>query len=566
MDNVMVSGLLLIVAAGSFGLGIVFYRWRLRHSASSKLVAATDEAARLVEEARREADAHRKRYIEEANNEFRSKQKALDLEQDEAKRALRRARKKVERRHQRINERIRRINEREGLLQKADSVLESLQRETDRAHRQAEKLRTSARSQLEDSTELRKELDREKQGLIARETAVAALRDKLAVAIEEQTQKLELVSGLTAEDARQALMKQCIDEARLEASSHVKTVRDEAKLTAGREARRVVLAAIQRTASTHTIENTVSVVNLKSDEVKGRIIGREGRNIRAFETATGIEVIVDDTPEAVVLSGFDPIRREVARIALGRLIQDGRIHPGRIEKVVKTVAANMEAEIVETGERTVIDLQLHGVHPELLRLVGRMRYRSSYGQNLLAHSMETARIASLLAAEIGIDTTLARRAGLLHDIGKVVEEPIDKPHAIVGMELCKRYKEVEDVCNAVGAHHDEIEMTTLVSPIVQASDAISGARPGARREALQAYIKRLEQLEELALSFNGVDRVFAIQAGREVRVMVNSDRISDRAAEELAIEISRRIEAELRYPGQVKITVIREVRSIAIAK
>ncbi len=566
MDNLMLSGLLLLVAAAFFGFGIAYYKWLVRRRDSDKISAAEIEAARLVTQAREKADAYRERYLEKAKKEYRSKQNALDAEREEAKRAQRRARKKLDRRHQRINDRIRRVKERESLLQRADGALEKLQRGTDRTRKHADTLRSRVQSLLDEANTRNRELVSERQSLAEREAAAGALQEELRILIDEHTRRLETVAGLTAQEARQHLVKRFVDEAKLEASASVKAVRDEAKLTAGREARKAVLTAIQRTASTHTIENTVSVVNLKSDDVKGRIIGREGRNIRAFETATGIEVIVDDTPEAVILSGFDPVRREIARIALARLIQDGRIHPGRIEKVVKTVTSNIEEEIVEAGERAVIELQLHGVHPELIRMVGRMRYRSSYGQNLLAHSMEVARIASLLAAEVGADSTMARRGGLLHDIGKVVEEPIDKPHAIAGMELCERYKEVEDVCNAVGAHHDEIEMTTLISPIVQAADAISGARPGARREALQAYIKRLEQLEELASSFDGVERVFAIQAGREIRVMVNSDRVSDSAAEELAVDISRRIESEVRYPGQVKVTVIREVRSVAVAK
>lgn len=566
MDNLMMSGLLLLVAAAFFGFGIAFYRWLARRRASDRISVAEAEAARLVEQAREKAHQYRKRYLEEAEDGIRSKQEALDAEREEAKRAQRRARKKLDRRHQRINDRIRRVNKREALLQESDGVLERLQRGTDRARKHADKLRSRVQGLLDEANARNKELRSERRELAEREAATSALQDELRVLIDEHTRRLETVSGLTAQEARQHLVKRFEDEARLDASATVKAIRDEARLTAGREARKAVLTAIQRTASTHTIENTVSVVNLKSDDVKGRIIGREGRNIRAFETATGIEVIVDDTPEAVILSGFDPVRREIARIALGRLIQDGRIHPGRIEKVVRNVTSNIEEEIVETGERAVIELQLHGVHPELIRMVGRMRYRTSYGQNLLAHSLEVARIASLLAAEVGADPAIARRGGLLHDIGKVVEEPIDKPHAIAGMELCRRYKEADEVCNAVGAHHDEIEMTSLISPIVQASDAISGARPGARREALQAYIKRLEQLEELASSFDGVERVFAIQAGREIRVMVNSDRVSDGAAEELAVNISRRIESEVRYPGQVKVTVIREVRSIAVAK
>jgi ribonuclease Y len=337
-------------------------------------------------------------------------------------------------------------------------------------------------------------------------------------------------------------------------------------MTANREARKVVLTAIQRTAANHAVEHTVSVVQLSSDDMKGRIIGREGRNIRAFEAATGIEVVVDHTPAAVLLSGFDPVRREIAKVAMERLVQDGRIHPARIEETVEKTREEIEEEVVEAGEEAVIELGLHGVHPELVRLIGRMKFRFSYGQNLLSHSIEVAQLASLMAAELDLDPRKARRAGLLHDIGKVVEGDLESPHAIVGMEWAQRFKEHPEVCNAIGAHHDEIEMTTPLAPIVQASDAISGARPGARREGLENYVQRLKALENLARGFDGVQRVYAIQAGREVRVIVNHDLVSDARADALAREISKKIEHDLQYPGQVKITVIREVRAVAYAK
>jgi ribonuclease Y len=328
----------------------------------------------------------------------------------------------------------------------------------------------------------------------------------------------------------------------------------------------VILAAIQRVAAPATIENTVAAVPLRSEDMKGRVIGREGRNIRAFEAATGVEVIVDDTPEAILVSGFDPVRREVARLSMERLLADGRIQPARIEEVVERTKAEIDEEIVETGERAALDLQLHGLHPELIRMVGRMKYRASYGQNLLAHSVEVAKLASLMAAELGLDARKARRAGLLHDIGKVAEEEIESPHALVGMELCRRYKEHPDVCNAVGAHHDELPMTSFVAPLVQAADAISGARPGARREALERYVERLQNLEALAASFDGVERAYAIQAGREIRVVVDAATLSDALAETLAADLARRIERELEYPGQIKVTVIREVRAVAVAR
>jgi len=558
--------MLLAVAVVALGTGIAIDRWLLVRKGRQALTRARENAAHLLAQAEQEATAFRKEHIEEAKTALDRTRRAFEEEQEEAKRTLRRSRQKLEQRHEKLNRRVQRINEREGVVHKAADVTESLRREAEQANRQAELLRASADALLQEATSRRETLAREEQELAAHRKGMIVKQEKLDRMIEEQVRKLEQVSGLTEHEAREALLEQLVDEARLEASSLIKEVRDEAKLTANREARKIILTAIQRTAASHAIENTVSVVNIQSDEMKGRIIGREGRNIRAFEAATGIEVIVDDTPEAVILSGFDPVRREIARLSLTQLIQDGRIHPGRIEEVVEKATAEMEEELVEIGERIVIDLNLHGLHPELIRMVGRMKYRTSYGQNLLAHSIETARIASLIAAELGLDAVKARRAGLLHDIGKVVEEEIEQPHAIVGMALCKKYKEDGEVCNAVGAHHDEIEMTALISPIVQAADAISGARPGARREALQAYIKRLEKLEEMAASFDGVERVYAIQAGREIRVMVNHDLISDAQAEQLAVDISKKIQNEMQYPGQIKVTVIREVRSVSYAK
>ena len=565
MDGMTVL-LLSAVAVVAFGIGIAVNRWLLARAGRQEIARATERADQLLAEAKQEATAFRKEHIDNAKDALISTRKAFEEERDETKRALRRSRQKLEQRHEKLNDRAQRINDRETALHEAAEVMDMLRREAEQTHRQAELLRASADALLQEATTRRADLDHQEHDLNTLKQHLGVKQEKLDRMIAEQVRKLEQVSGLTAQEAREALLDQLIDEAQLEASSLIKEIRDEAKLTANRDARKIILTAIQRTAASHAIENTVSVVNIQSDEMKGRIIGREGRNIRAFEAATGIEVIVDDTPEAVILSGFDPVRREIARISLNQLIQDGRIHPGRIEEVVEKATADMEQEVIEIGERTVIDLNLHGLHPELIRMIGRMKYRTSYGQNLLAHSIETARIASLIAAELGLETAKARRAGLLHDIGKVVEEEIDQPHAIVGMELCKKYKEDDAVCNAVGAHHDEIEMTTLISPIVQAADAISGARPGARREALQAYIKRLEKLEQMASSFDGVERVFAIQAGREIRVMVNHDLISDAQAEQMAINISKKIQNEMQYPGQIKVTVIREVRSVSYAK
>lgn len=398
----------------------------------------------------------------------------------------------------------------------------------------------------------------------------AAQLDNKAAAIEEIKKKaveeLEHISGMSAEQAKEQLINSMRDEAKTAAAAYINDIMDEAKLTANKEAKRIVIQSIQRVASETAIENSVTVFHIDSDEIKGRIIGREGRNIRALEAATGIEIIVDDTPEAIVLSGFDPVRREIARLALHQLVADGRIHPARIEEVVAKVRRQIEEEIVETGKRTAIDLGIHGLHPELIRLVGKMKYRSSYGQNLLQHSRETANLCAIMASELGLNPKKARRAGLLHDIGKVPDEEPELPHALFGMKLAEKYKEKPEICNAIGAHHDEVEMNSLLAPIVQVCDAISGARPGARREIVEAYIKRLKDLEELALSYPGVIKTYAIQAGRELRVIVGADKIDDAETEKLSTEIARRIQDEMTYPGQVKITVIRETRSVSFAK
>lgn len=362
------------------------------------------------------------------------------------------------------------------------------------------------------------------------------------------------------------MMEALKQEVRTEAASQARDIIEEAKLTATKDAKKIVIETIQRTAAEHAIENTVTVFPLENDEIKGRIIGREGRNIRALEMVTGIEIIVDDTPEAIILSGFDPVRREIARLSLHKLVTDGRIHPARIEEVVKKTAKKVNEEIIETGERTAIDLGIHGLRPELIKLVGRMKYRSSYGQNLLNHSRETANLCAVMAAELGVDVKKAKRAGLLHDIGKVAEEHSDKPHALLGLELAEKYGEHRDICNAIGAHHDEIEMTAIISPIVQACDAISGSRPGARREIVESYIQRLKDLENLALAYPGVIKTYAIQAGRELRVIVESEKVSDDNADQLAFDISQQIMKDMQYPGHIKVTVIREKRAIAYAK
>lgn len=556
---------LLVGAVAAFG-GYYFGSQRKLQIGGQQIADAQLAADKLLKDAEVQAKNLSQQKTLELQTEFNTRKKQFELEIAEAKAALKRNKERLEQTQAKIAQRVQRINEREGVLHKATDALETLRKQAEKQQRDADKLVKNAQLLFDDGKRQLQNLQKREGDLQEFETSLTTKQTELEALIQQNLLKLEELSGMTRQEARKLLMDEMINEARLEAASMIKEVRDEAKLTASRQVRKLILTTIQRTAASHTIENTVSVVDIKSDEMKGRIIGREGRNIRAFEAATGIEVIVDDTPEAVILSGFDPVRREIARLSLLKLIQDGRIHPTRIEEVVEKVTKEIEEEIIETGERTTIELGLQGLHPELIKLVGRMRYRSSYGQNLLAHSIEVAKISSLMAAELGLDAKKARRAGLLHDIGKVVEGDLESPHAIVGMELTKKYKEHPEVCNAVGAHHDEIEMTSPISPIVQAADAISGARPGARREALESYIKRLEKLEELAAGFKGVERVYAIQAGREIRVIVNHHIINDALAEQLASDISKQIEKEMQYPGQIKVTVIRELRAVSYAK
>ena len=410
------------------------------------------------------------------------------------------------------------------------------------------------------------EVDEERQSLATQHDLVKKRKEELDKFNAQKVAILEGISKLTADQARDQLVESMKEEAQTKASSFIKDIMEQAKLSATKEAKKIVIETIQRTATEHAVENCVSVFNIESDDIKGKVIGREGRNIRALEAATGVEFIVDDTPEAIIISGFDPVRREIARLSLHRLVQDGRIHPARIEEIVAKTSKNIEDEIVEIGERTVIDLGIHGLHPELVKMVGRMRFRSSYGQNLLQHSREVANLCAIMASELGLNVKQAKRAGLLHDIGKVWPEELEKPHAIVGMDLALKYKEHPIVCNAIGAHHDEIEMTSIISPIVQACDAISGARPGARREVMEQYIRRLKELEQVGLSFDGVEKCYAIQAGRELRVIVDAEKASDERASQLSFEISQKIERDMQYPGQIKVTVIREMRSVAFAK
>ena len=429
------------------------------------------------------------------------------------------------------------------------------------------KQRETALSQkLAEAQKHKEELDTIKENLNVQLELVEKKSEELEKLHRHQVDRLQQLSGMSGEEAKAQLVESMKEEAKTEAMSLINDIVGEAKMTANKEAKKIVVQSIQRVAAETAIENSVTVFHIDSDEIKGRIIGREGRNIRALEAATGVEIIVDDTPEAIILSAFDPVRREIARLALHQLVTDGRIHPARIEEVVTKVQKQIEEEIIEVGKRTAIDLGIHGLHPELIRIVGKMKYRSSYGQNLLQHSREVANLSAIMAAELGLNTKIAKRAGLLHDIGKVPDDEPELPHAILGMKLAERYNEKPEVCNAIGAHHDEVEMTTLIAPIVQVCDAISGARPGARREVVEAYIKRLKDLEALALSYPGVMKTYAIQAGRELRVIVGSDKISDNDAERLSSDIARKIQDEMTYPGQVKITVIRETRAIAFAK
>ncbi len=485
---------------------------------------ARNRAKSILDEAQREAEVLKKNKILEAREE------ELKIKAEAEKQA---------------NQRFSKIQSMEAKIKQRELQLNQQQSENQRTKNELDTTRVNLESQLAVIENKKEEVERMRRK--AQET-------------------LEHISGLSSDEAKEKLIESLKDEAKTAASAYINDIMDEAKMTANKEAKRIVVQTIQRVATETAIENSVTVFHIDSDEIKGRIIGREGRNIRALEAATGIEIIVDDTPEAIVLSGFDPVRREVARLALHQLVADGRIHPARIEEVVNKVRKQIEEEIIETGKRTVIDLGIHGLHPDLIRLIGKMKYRSSYGQNLLQHARETANLCAIMASELGLNPKKARRAGLLHDIGKVPDEEPELPHALLGMKLAEKYKEKPEICNAIGAHHDEVEQTTLLAPIVQVCDAISGARPGARREIVEAYIKRLNDLEQLALSYPGVIKTYAIQAGRELRVIVGADKIDDVETEQLSAEIAKRIQDEMTYPGQVKITVIRETRAVAFAK
>ncbi|MCX2450886.1 ribonuclease Y [Pedobacter sp. PLR] len=518
-----ITGIIGYVLAGLV-VGVIVGRYLLRTLLKNQEIAAQTKVKKILKDAELKAEILRKDKALETKENFLK----LKTEHD-----------------QEINTKNNQINQRENAMKQKEQ---------------------SVNQRLENMNRKEQELDNHKKNLEKQTEVALKKQEEVDVLKNQHVKQLETIAGLSAEEAKNQLVENMKQEARTQAMIQVKDIVDEAKLTATKEAKKVVIQTIQRTAVEAAIENTVSIFHIESDEIKGRVIGREGRNIRALEAATGIEIIVDDTPEAIILSGFDPVRREIARLALHRLVTDGRIHPARIEEVVAKTKKQIEDEIVEIGERTVIDLQIHGLHPELIRMVGRMRYRSSYGQNLLHHSREVANFCATMAAELGLNAKMAKRAGLLHDIGKVPDDNPELPHAILGMQLAEKYKEHPEICNAIGAHHDEIEMTSMISPIVQACDAISGARPGARREVVESYIKRLKELEELALSYPGVEKTFAIQAGRELRVVVESERVTDQQAELLAADISNRIQTEMTYPGQIKVTVIRETRSVSFAK
>ena len=518
-----VIGAIALLVVGSV-VGWLLIRRKADNLYKAKLAEAKREIERLRKDARREADALEKEKMKELKQKFQGLKEELERETKQRNSAF-------DSRHTKLKRREEDLNERQCELEKKNG-----------------------------------ELDAVREMLTAQQDVVEHRQEDLNELIAQQRNQLEHIGGLSATEAKEQLIETMRAEAQDEATAYVNEIVEEAKMTANKEAKRIVVQSIQRVATETAIENSVSVFHIDNDEIKGRIIGREGRNIRALEAATGIEIIVDDTPEAIVLSGFDPVRREIARLALHQLVQDGRIHPARIEEVVAKVRKQVEEEIIETGKRTVIDLGVHGIHPELVRLIGKMKYRSSYGQNLLQHSRETANLCAIMASELGLNPKKAKRAGLLHDIGKVPDDEPELSHAILGMKLCEKYKEKPEIFNAVGAHHDEVEMTSLLAPIVQVCDAISGARPGARREIVEAYIKRLNDLEQLALSYPGVVKTYAIQAGRELRVIVGADKTSDKDIEQLSNEIARKIQDEMTYPGQVKINVILETRSVSIAK
>ncbi len=523
----MEIGILIAELAVALIVGVVLGRLIFAPAYKGKKEAADREAKTILDEAKLEAENLKKSRILEAKEKF------LQLKSEH---------------EAQTNDRNRKMNDREIQLKNREKQIAQ---------------------QGEQFKKKEMETDVIKQNLTRQLEVIGAKQEELERVKLDHVKKLEAIARITAEEAKAQIVESLREEATSEAMAFIKKEMDEAKMKANREAKKIVIQTIQRTASEHTIENTVSIFNLESDDLKGQIIGREGRNIRAIEAATGVELIVDDTPEAIIISGFDPVRREIARLSLQRLVADGRIHPARIEEVVAKTTKQLEDQVMEIGERTVIELGIHGLNPALVKMVGRMRFRSSYGQNLLQHSKETANLCAVMAAELGMNPNLvklAKRAGLLHDIGKVPTEESELSHALLGMELCKKYGEHESIVNAVGAHHDEVEMTFVISPIIQSCDAISGARPGARREIMEQYIKRIKDLENLAMGYEGVDKAYAIQAGRELRVIVASEKVTDQRSDELSFEIAQKIQNEMQYPGQIRVTVIREKRAVNVAK
>ncbi len=522
----MDSATLIIVGIISLAVGFAIAKFMEKGKATKTMVNAKKEAESILKSAQSEGENIKKDKI------FQAKEKFLELKAE----------------HEKV------------IVSKDKKINDALKRTRDKE--------SQVSSELAKSNKLNQQLDAKIQEVAHKEEILEKKQSELDKLHTNQVQQLEVISGLSADDAKGQLMESLKETAKSDAMAYIQSAVEDAKMTAQQEAKKIVINTIQRIGTEEAVENCVSVFNLESDDVKGRIIGREGRNIRALESATGVEIIVDDTPDAIILSCFDSVRREIARLSLHKLVTDGRIHPARIEEIVKKTEKQIEQEIVEVGKRTVIDLGIHGLHPELVRAVGRMKYRSSYGQNLLQHSREVAKLCGVMAAELGLNSKLAKRAGLLHDIGKVpnTEAEVETPHAILGMQWAEKYGEKPDVCNAIGAHHDEIEMKTLISPIVQVCDAISGARPGARRQVLDSYIQRLKDLEDIAFGFGGVQKAYAIQAGRELRVIVESEKVSDEKAAALSFEISQKIQTDMTYPGQVKITVIRETRAVNVAK
>ena len=521
MDNIVT---IIITAVAALTVGFIIAKMLEKNNASTAIASAKKEAASIIKNAEKEGESLKKDKMLQAKERF------IELKSEHEK------------------------------------VINSRERKMVEAEKRTRDKESQISSELAKGKKSNEELENKKKSYNDRLVLIEKKQFDLDKMHKSQVEQLEVISSLSADDAKNQLMETLKDEAKTAAMGYIQNSVEEAKMTAQQEAKKIIISTIQRIGTEEAVENCVSVFNLESDDVKGRIIGREGRNIRAIEAATGVEIIVDDTPEAIILSCFDSVRREVARLSLHKLVTDGRIHPARIEEIVKKTTRQIEEEIIEVGKRTVIDLGIHGLQPELIKAVGRMKYRSSYGQNLLQHSREVAKLCGVMASELGLNPKLAKRAGLLHDIGKVPETETELPHAILGMQWAEKYGEKPEVCNAIGAHHDEIEMNNMISPIVQICDAVSGARPGARREAVQAYLKRIKGLENKALSFKGVTKAYAIQAGRELRVIVESEKVKDKRADELAFEISEKIQAEMTYPGQVKITVIREKRSISYAK